>query len=143
MMAHRASRPGWSSLTDPLKCLLLLGEMTLKQDHGVTYAGAQNAGRRLRQAYDQALERFDLLAMPTVPMRAPAIPDSASSRDEKLRRAVEMFANTSAFNVTGHPALTMPCGPQTELPIGLMLIARHFNEDAIYATAERLEQSLV
>jgi amidase len=39
-----------------------------------------------------------------------------------------MLANTSPCDVTGHPAMSIPCGMSDGLPIGLMLISRHYGE---------------
>jgi amidase len=39
-----------------------------------------------------------------------------------------MFGNSAAFNATHHPALSMPCGQVDGLPVGLMVVGRHFNE---------------
>ena len=39
------------------------------------------------------------------------------------------------FNLTGHPAITVPCGKVDGLPIGLMLVAPHFREDQLLRVA--------
>ena len=44
--------------------------------------------------------------------------------------------------VSGHPALTIPCGMNNGLPVGLMLIGRHFDEATIYRAAHAYEQSV-
>jgi amidase len=73
-------------------------------------------------------------------MRAPKLPDCDADRATRLDLAVNMFANCSAFNVTGHPALSVPCGPPGELPIGMMLVAHHFGERVLHAAGEAFEQ---
>ena len=56
---------------------------------------------------------------------------------EALRRTVVrdhvavVVRNTGQFNVTGHPALTVPCADSGALPVGLMLVGRHFDDDVI------------
>ena len=57
-----------------------------------------------------------------------------------LRRAFEMVVNTPAFNLTGHPALNVPCAMSDGLPVGMMLIAKHFDEMSIYRAAHAFEQ---
>ena len=42
----------------------------------------------------------------------------------------EMDANLGQFNITGHPAISVPCGMSEGLPVGMMLVGRHW-EDAI------------
>lgn len=52
-----------------------------------------------------------------------------------------MFTNTAPFNLTHHPAMSMPCGMIDGLPVGLMLVGRHFAESSIYTAAHTFEQS--
>jgi amidase len=67
--------------------------------------------------------------MPTLPMKATRIPPPDASREEYTARALEMIPNTCPFDVTGHPAITVPCGTSAGLPIGMMLVGR-IGEDA-------------
>ena len=50
-----------------------------------------------------------------------------------------MIGNTAPFDVTGHPAMSIPCGLGDGLPIGAMLIGKHFDEETIYAAAAAFE----
>ena len=52
-----------------------------------------------------------------------------------------MLANTCGFNVTGHPAMSLPCGIEDDRPIGLMLAGRHWQEATIYSAAHAFEQA--
>ena len=83
----------------------------------------------------------DLLVMPTLPMRATKIPEAGAPRMEIIQRAFEMLPNTAPFDVTGHPAMTLPCGLSDGLPAGLMLIGKAFDESTIYRAAHAFEQS--
>jgi amidase len=68
------------------------------------------------------------------------LPGPDASKTEIIQRAFEPIANTAAFNVTGHPAMSMPCGDTDDgRPIGLMLVGRHFDELTIYRAAYALE----
>jgi amidase len=51
-----------------------------------------------------------------------------------------MLGNTCPFDVTGHPAMSIPCGMGQGLPIGLMLIGKHYNESTLYRAAHAFEQ---
>jgi amidase len=51
-----------------------------------------------------------------------------------------MLPNTAPFDVTGHPAMNVPCGMSDGLPVGMMLISRHYNESTIYRAAAAFEQ---
>jgi amidase len=74
-------------------------------------------------------------------MRATKIPAPDAPRMEIIARAFEMLPNTAPFDVTGHPALTLPCGTSDGLPAGLMLVGKHWDESTIYRAAHAFEQS--
>ena len=67
--------------------------------------------------------------MPTLPLKATRIPAPDASREDYVARALEMNTNPAPFNVTGHPAMTVPCAVSQGLPIGMMLVGRT-GEDA-------------
>jgi amidase len=79
--------------------------------------------------------------MPTLPIKATPIPPADAPLPLYLQRAFEMIANTAPFDVTGHPAMTLPCGMIDGLPIGLMLIGKDYDESTIYSAAHAFEQS--
>ena len=97
--------------------------------------------RTLRAAYDAALRDVDVLLMPTTPQKAQPLPDPADGVIEWCRRATEMFANTCPFDVTHHPALSLPCGMSEGLPVGLMLVGRPFDEATLYRVGSAYERA--
>src|SRR5438876_293024 len=99
------------------------------------------AARRLTAAYDAVLASHDLLVMPTTPMKATPLPGPGASREEYIQRALEMIGNTAPFDVTHHPAMSVPCGKVDGLPVGMMLVGKHFDEPTIYRAAEAFEKS--
>ena len=119
---------------------MLLGQYMQDRYHGRYYAKAQNLARTLTKAYDDALQSVDLLVMPTLPMKATRIPPVDAPREEKVARALEMIANTCPFDVTGHPAMTIPCGLSNDLPVGMMLIGRKWNDAIVLRAAHAFEQ---
>ena len=127
-------------LSDTLKFCMFVGEYFLRHYRGHFYAKAQNLSRKLKETYNESLAKFDLLLMPTTPMKATPLPPADASLALYCQRAFEMLANTSPFDVTGHPAMSIPCGMSDGLPIGLMLISRHYGESTIYQAAHALEQ---
>jgi amidase len=137
---------GWRSradeLSDTLKSTMLLGWHMVRNYRGHYYAKAQNLARQLRAAYDAVLADYDLLLMPTLPLTATPLPDENAPIPEILQRAFEMLANTAPFDVTGHPAMSIPCGLVDDLPVGLMLIGRHHDEKTIYRAAHAYEQGV-
>jgi amidase len=102
---------------------------------------AMNITRRLVEAYDAVLNDYDLLLMPTLPMKPTPLPPADASRELYVQRALEMIGNTAPFDITHHPAMTVPCGMIEGLPVGLMLIGKHFEEPTIYRAAYAFEQA--
>ena len=139
--AHSTWRHRANELSDTLKVSMLLGHYFTKHYRGHFYAKAQNLSRKLREAYDAALADHDLLVMPTLPMKATPLPPADAPRELYVQRAFEMIANTAPFDATGHPAMSLPCGLVDGLPVGLMLIGRHYDEATIYRAAHTFEQS--
>ena len=137
---------GWQArsdeLSDSLKYVVLLGQYMLDQYGGHFYGKSQNIVRRITDAYDRALDECDVIVMPTLPIKATPIPPPDAPLKLNIQRAHEMFANTAVFDVTGHPAITIPCGLSEGLPVGLMIVGKHFDEAMLYKTAHAFEQSV-
>jgi amidase len=138
---HRGWRGQADSLSETTKLFLMLGTY-INNAFGPRYYGkAVNVSRRLKAAYDKALESYDLLLLPTTPMKATPLPAPDASREDYVSRALEMITNTAPFDITHHPAMSLPCGMVEGLPVGLMLVGRHFDESTIYRAAHAFEQS--
>ena len=122
-----------------VKMVLLLGEYMHRHYHARYHSKAQNLRVLLRRAYDEALEQVDVLAMPTIPFTATPIPAPDAPLGVVIDTALNMQANTCPFDVSGHPAFTIPCGRKDRLPIGLMLVGRHFEETTLIQLAAAME----
>jgi len=124
---------------------VLLGEFLHEELDGYYHAKSQNLRRELRQAYDDALAEVDVLAMPTTPTTAFELEEDLS-RTELVDRAQGKEGrtrNTMPFNVTGHPAISVPCGHTEEgLPVGLMLVGNRFGDTTVLAAAHALQERL-
>ncbi len=142
MEAHAHWRRRANELSDTLKFTMIAGEFMIRAGKGTFYAKAQNLARQLQAAYDNVLADYDVLLMPTLPMKATPLPPADAPLELVLQRAWEMMANTSPFDVTGHPALQVPCGTSDGLPIGMMLIGRHFDESKLYQVARAYEKEI-
>ena len=129
-----------NDLSDTVKLVVLLGQYLQDRYHGRYYAKARNLARVLTKSYDDALQAVDLLVIPTLPMKATKIPSADAPREERVARAQEGVANTCPFNVTGHPAMTIPCGLSDGLPVGMMLVGRKWNEATVLRAAHTFEQ---
>ena len=139
--AHANWRARANELSRTLKISMFAGEYFIREYRGHFYAKAQNLGRLLRKAYDDALARYDLLLMPTLPMKATPLPPANAPLALYCQRGFEMLPNTSPFDVTGHPAMSVPCGMSDGLPIGMMLVGKHYDETTIYRAAHAFEQA--
>jgi amidase len=138
--AHANWRARADELSRTLKISMFAGEYFIKKYRGHFYAKAQNLARLLRKTYDETLARYDLLLMPTLPMKATPLPPANAPLALWCQRGFEMLPNTSPFDVTGHPAMSVPCGMSDGLPIGMMLVGKHYNETTIYRAAHAFEQ---
>jgi amidase len=138
--AHASWRSRANELSRTLKISMMIGEYFIRNYRGHFYAKAQNLARALTKAYDDVLARYDLLLMPTLPMKATPLPPPNAPLALWCQRGFEMLGNTCPFDVTGHPAMSIPCGMSQGLPIGMMLTARHYNESTIYRAAHAFEQ---
>jgi len=139
-LAHGiAERPG--GVSETAKMLSLLGQYMREQYHGRYYAKARNLARSLTAAYSAALNDADLLVMPTTPMKATLLPPPDCSREEYIERATNMGANTGQFDVTGHPAMNVPCGMSEGLPVGMMLVGRIGDDATVLRAADTWQRN--
>jgi aspartyl-tRNA(Asn)/glutamyl-tRNA(Gln) amidotransferase subunit A len=105
---------------------------------GVDYARARLAMSQVRYLLNRLFDDFDLLLAPTVPMAAPRLDDSAET--ERARANLSVY--TLPFNAAGVPALSLPCGfTKDNLPIGLQIVGRAWNEAGVLRAAYAYEQA--
>ena len=138
---HSNWRTRADELSDTLKISMLIGQYHLKHTRGRYYAKAQNLSRQLRDEFNKVFASYDLLLTPTTAMKAPPIPPADASLELWCQRAFEMITNTAPFDVTGHPAMSVPCGMSDGLPVGLQIVGRRYDESTIYRAAAAFEQS--
>jgi amidase len=129
-------------LSGTTKLVVLLGQYMQDQFLGRYYARGQNLGRALSDQYDAALKTYDVLVMPTLPLKATLIPTAGPSQPDYYARALEMIPNTAPFDVTGHPAMNVPCALSEGLPVGMMLVGRKGDESTILRAAHAFEQQV-
>jgi len=119
--------------------MLLLGSYTSEQYHSKYYAEAMNLRWELANAYDEVLADYDVVAMPTTPMRAHEH-DPEEDIFEFIAGAWPNLANTATFNMTGHPSLSVPVEHADGLPIGLMLTGSHFDDATVLDAGRAVER---
>ena len=144
LIAHygRQWRADGTAFSETVKLVLLAGRHALERHLGAHYAMARNLVPQLRAAYDEALGRYDVLVMPTLPVQATPIPAPGAPREEVLVRALEMISNTDPFDVTGHPACSVPAPQANGLPVGMMLVGKHFDDATVLRVAHAYESAV-
>jgi amidase len=99
-------------------------------------AAAEGERGRLADQYDAALAGLDMLLMPTTPDTALAMTDGLAL-PERLARAWSQAPNVAAFNLSGHPALSLPIAEDAHRPVGVQAVGRRGDEAALVALAAR------
>jgi len=101
------------------------------------YILARRRQTLIRRQFEQFFEDYDILLTPTTPIAAPSLhgPDA-------VQQAGILTRFTAPFNLTGLPALSLPCGlTSTGLPIGLQIISRPWAEAQVLRAAYAFEQA--
>lgn len=128
-------------LSPQVKATLMLGLHLRRTYHGSLYARAQNARPALRAGYDRALEQVDVLLMPTT-AQLPHEHGTDLPVVERVLRGWALLANTTPTDMSGHPAITIPAAEAEGFPVGVMLIARHFDDARLISIAATCERAL-
>jgi amidase len=101
------------------------------------YGRALNIGRQVSDKYQSLFEKYDVVVMPTTPVVAPRH-GKRGLPIESLQPSMGMTVNTAVFNVTGHPAMTIPVGfapakddERVMLPVGMQIVGGLWQEEKI------------
>lgn len=101
------------------------------------YSLARRTQVETRRRCELMFDQFDMLILPTTPIAAPVL-----EGENAVERARQLTRFTAPFNLTGLPALTVPCGfSQEELPIGLQIVSRPWNEAGVLRTGYAYQQA--
>jgi aspartyl-tRNA(Asn)/glutamyl-tRNA(Gln) amidotransferase subunit A len=121
-----------------VKRRIMLGTYVLSAGYyDAYYLKAEQVRTLIQRDYDRAFERVDAVAMPTSPTAAFALGDKAS--DPLQMYLIDVF--TVSANLAGLPAISVPCGfTSNQLPIGLQLTGRPFDEATLLRTADAYER---
>ena len=122
-----------------VKRRIILGTYALSAGYyDAYYLKAQRVRTLIKRDFDEAFKSCDVIITPTAPTTAFKI-------GEKTQDPLQMYLSdiyTISVNLAGLPALSLPCGFDSEgLPIGLQIIGKHFDESTILAVAYAYEQS--
>lgn len=135
----RSSRP--DDVSPQLKLTLLVGDYLKEHYCGRFYAKAQNSRPAFRAAYDIVLQQVDILALPTTPMK-PHRHRRDKTLSERIADGWSPVGNTAPFDLTGHPALSIPCGKVDGLPVGLMLVGKHLDDRLLLKIGHSFERAV-
>jgi len=104
---------------------------------GIDYGRARRAGELLRRDFAALFQRVDLLATPMCGITAPRIGQrEVTIGGEAVPVMAPLTRYTRVFNLTGLPAVSVPCGYSSEgLPIGLQLAGRAWDEATVLRAA--------
>jgi aspartyl-tRNA(Asn)/glutamyl-tRNA(Gln) amidotransferase subunit A len=106
------------------------------------YLDAQRARRLVRNELLATLRDFDAILTPTVPIPAPRLDQDEVSVDGITAPLLFfMMRNTFPFNLTGLPAVSVPCGRADGLPVGLQIAGRPWEEATILRIAREVERT--
>ena len=123
---------------DEVKRRIMLGTYSLSAGtYDAYYKKAQQARTLIKADYDKVFENYDVIIGPTAPTPAFKI-------GENVDDPMTMYANdilTIPINLAGVPAISIPCGFENGLPLGLQIIGKHFDEETIYRAAFAYEQA--
>lgn len=120
-----------------VKRAILMGTYALSSGYVDQWYGKASKVRTLiRKEYEQAFQNVDVIA-------CPVSPEAAFLLGSKSSDPLAMYladAYTVPISVAGLPAMSVPCGMTKQgLPVGLQIIASHFQEEAMFAVASAYE----
>lgn len=123
---------------DEVKRRIMLGSFVLSSGYyDAYYLKALRTKALIKQAFDRAFERFDLIVGPTAPGTAPRLGESLS--DPLAMYLGDIY--TISANLAGLPGISVPCGVgEGNLPIGLQLMGDCYQEEKIIRAAHVYEQ---
>ena len=107
----------------------------------IYFSKAQNVRLEMSNKIDEVLKDVDILVSPTTPMKATKISSKTETGTWEGRGKIEMNRNTCPTNLTGHPAMSVPCGfGENGLPIGIQIIGPEYGDLKTIGLAKLLEQ---
>jgi aspartyl-tRNA(Asn)/glutamyl-tRNA(Gln) amidotransferase subunit A len=122
-----------------VKRRIMLGTYVLSHGYyDAYYLKAQRVRALIKKDFDEAFKHCDVILTPTTPTTAFKI-------GEKISDPLQMYLSdiyTISINLAGLPALSLPCGfDGNEMPVGLQIIGKHFDEATVLRSAHAFEQA--
>jgi len=124
---------------EEVKRRIMMGTYCLSSGYyDAYYKKAQKVRTLIKEDFDKAFDKYDVIISPTTPSTAFKI-------GEKSDNPLDMYSSdvlTVAVNIAGIPAMSIPCGTAKGLPVGLQIIGKSFDESRILNVAYNIEQKL-
>jgi aspartyl-tRNA(Asn)/glutamyl-tRNA(Gln) amidotransferase subunit A len=121
-----------------VKRRIMLGTYALSAGYyDAYYLKALKVRTLIKEDFDRALEKYDVLLSPTSPT-------AAFRFGEKTDDPIQMYLSdvcTLSINLAGVPGMSLPCGFVDGMPVGLQIVGRHFDEATVLRAAYAFEQS--
>lgn len=121
-----------------VKKRIMLGTYALSAGYyDAYYKKALKVRNLIKRDFDNIFKEFDAIISPTAPTPAYKI-------GEKTANALEMYLGdiyTVPVNISGIPAISLPCGLSNGLPVGMQIMGNYFKEDTLFNLAYSYEQS--
>ncbi len=122
-----------------VKRRIMLGTYALSAGYYDSYyKKGQQVRTLIKRDFDEAFRQVDVIVTPTAPTAAFKI-------GEKSADPLQMYLSdifTISVNLAGIPGISIPCGfTKSDLPVGLQILGRHFDEAAVLRTAFAYEQA--
>ncbi|MED4971057.1 amidase [Parageobacillus toebii] len=122
---------------DDVRFLLKLGEIP----SAVDYLQAQQIRLQLDREFKEMFDKVDVLITPTLPFLPPKIgQDTVLLNGKEVNFLDHIIRFTGPFNLTGLPAVTVPCGFVNDLPVGMQIVGPAFQESRILSVADTFEK---
>ncbi|MFJ5717354.1 Asp-tRNA(Asn)/Glu-tRNA(Gln) amidotransferase subunit GatA [Neobacillus sp. NPDC093127] len=123
---------------DEVKRRIMLGTFALSSGYyDAYYKKAQQVRTLIKKDFEDVLAKYDVIVGPTAPTPAFKI-------GENIEDPLTMYANdilTIPLNLAGLPGISVPCGFDGGLPLGLQIIGKYFDEATVYRAAHAFEQA--
>lgn len=119
-------------LSPQLRGMVTMGSMFT----AVQYLQAQRTRTAITKSFIETMKQFDALVMPTTPLPA------CKAGDDKVHLTGPRQRNTMPFNLSGLPAISVPCGfTGNGMPIGMQIVGRPFDEATVLKVADAYERA--
>lgn len=137
LFTHIRDRP--EDIGSDVRARLFLGAMT----PAIDYIKAQRARAAYNGKLADAMENYDLLLAPTAAIGAPRIDQEFVDVGGQQENALSLMSRlTRAFNLTGQPTVSVPCGFTSDgMPIGMQLAGRMWEDTVVLRAAHAYESA--